>query len=62
MTKQKPPSLPIRPHTYVADLAEAADWEGNRLCMGCHLPERSRVHDYKPPKDNSARIIGESGD
>lgn len=60
--KQKPPSLPIRPHTYMPDLAEAADWKGERPCAGCHMPKGSRVHDYKPPGHASEverRRVGE---
>lgn len=60
--KKKDPVLPIRPHTYTPDFAQPADWRGNRLCSGCSLPKDNRVHDFKPAKDNSARIIGESED
>ena len=55
----RPPDLPIRPHTFVPDFSEPADHKGNRLCAGCSMPKDNRVHDYTPPKDNSARIIGE---
>lgn len=61
MSKKPPaPKLPIRPHTYVPDFGGPVDWEGNLRCAGCSMPEKSRVHDYKAPADNAARIIGES--
>ena len=65
MTKKpKPPSLPIRPHTYVPDYSEAEDWQGNRPCAGCGMPKDNRVHDYTPPAGVSeveSRRIGEGG-
>jgi len=63
MAKERPPpTIPVRPHTYIPDVAAPTDWRGERSCMGCHLPKENRVHDYKAPKHDTDRIIGESGE
>lgn len=55
--KPKPPTLPVNPHRYVADILAAEDHRRRLPCM-CGLPERSRVH-VAAVEDHTKRITGE---
>lgn len=60
--EKKLPSLPVRAHTYIPDPTEGADWHGDRPCLTCRLSKANRVHEYELAGDDSARIVGESGE
>lgn len=48
-----------RPHAYVPDRTAGRDWHGRSFCAVCHLPRANKRHDYTPPPDLGARILGE---